>query len=64
MIVGYAEAVRLLAARCELRQDFRHFRTDRIISAEFIEEPHELGPRELRRRWESYMQDTRGIRLP
>lgn len=64
VIVGYAETVRLLAAWCELRDDFRHFRTDRIISAEFLEETHSLGVRELRRRWEHYMRNTRGIRLP
>ena len=28
--IAYYETVRLLAAWCELRQDFRHFRTDRI----------------------------------
>ena len=40
VIIGYAETVRLLAAWCELRQDFRHFRTDRIVAAEFLDEPH------------------------
>jgi len=29
--IGYHEAVRILAAWCELRQDYRHFRTDRIV---------------------------------
>ena len=29
--VGYYEAVRLLAGWCELRKDFRSFRTDRVI---------------------------------
>ena len=29
--LGYFEHVRVLMAWCELRQDFRHFRTDRII---------------------------------
>jgi len=29
--LGYFEHVRVLIAWCELRQDFRHFRTDRII---------------------------------
>lgn len=35
VLIGYAEAVRLLAAWCELRDGFRHFRTDRIIEAHF-----------------------------
>ncbi|TGQ25699.1 WYL domain-containing protein, partial [Mesorhizobium sp. M4B.F.Ca.ET.214.01.1.1] len=29
-MIGYAETVRLLAAWCELRQDFRHFRADAV----------------------------------
>lgn len=41
--VGFFERVRLLMAWCELRQDFRHFRTDRIVSLK-------LGERYPRRR--------------
>jgi predicted DNA-binding transcriptional regulator YafY len=36
--VGYYEAVRLVIAWCELRSDFRHFRTDRIVTADFLEQ--------------------------
>ncbi len=64
VILGYAERVRLLAAWCELRKDFRHFRTDRIVMAEFLDEVHGVGFGELKRRWEHYMQTTRGLRLP
>jgi predicted DNA-binding transcriptional regulator YafY len=39
VIIGYAETVRLLAAWCELRQEFRHFRTDRIVAAESLDAP-------------------------
>jgi predicted DNA-binding transcriptional regulator YafY len=63
-MIGYAETVRLLAAWCELRQDFRHFRTDRIVAAEFLEEPYGCRPDELRARWRSFMEAERGIRLP
>ncbi len=63
-MIGYAETVRLLAAWCELRQDFRHFRTDRIVAAEFLEEPYGRRPDELRARWRSFMEAERGIRLP
>ncbi len=63
-IIGYAETVRLLAAWCELRQGFRHFRTDRILAAEFLEEPSGYRPRELRARWRRFMESERGIRLP
>jgi predicted DNA-binding transcriptional regulator YafY len=62
-IIGYDETVRLLAAWCELRQGFRHFRTDRILAAEFLEEPSGYRPRELRARWRRFMESGRGIRL-
>ena len=63
-IIGYAETVRLLAAWCELRRGFRHFRTDRIVSAEFLQEPYGCRPRELRARWRRFMEAERGVRLP
>jgi predicted DNA-binding transcriptional regulator YafY len=63
-IIGYAETVRLLAAWCELRQNFRHFRTDRIVAAEFLEEPNGCRPGELRARWRKVMEAERGILLP
>ena len=63
-IIGYAETVRLLAGWCELRQGFRHFRTDRIVSAEFLQESYGCRPRELRARWRRFMEVERGIRLP
>jgi predicted DNA-binding transcriptional regulator YafY len=64
VMVGYAESVRLLAAWCELRQAFRHFRTDRITGAEFLNSSCDLKPSELKRRWEHYMRNTRELRLP
>jgi len=63
-IVGYAENVRLLAAWCELRQGFRHFRTDRVVAAEFLEEPSGWPAKELRARWRQHMDVQRGVRLP
>jgi predicted DNA-binding transcriptional regulator YafY len=49
--VAYRETTRLLAAWCELRQDFRHFRTDRVIGVEFLEARHGQRPATLRARW-------------
>jgi predicted DNA-binding transcriptional regulator YafY len=63
-IIGYAETVRLLAAWCELRQAFRHFRTDRIVSAVFLQEPYGCRPRELRARWQRFMESKRRISPP
>lgn len=64
VIIGYAEMIRLLAAWCELRQDFRFFRTDRILAAEFLEESHGCRPGELMNRWKRHMEAERGVRLP
>lgn len=45
----------MVAAWCELREDFRHFRTDRVLSAEFLDERHGLRPGTLRQRWKRAM---------
>lgn len=49
--IGYLDTVRMLAAWCELRRDFRHFRTDRVAAAEFLEERHPERPAALRAKW-------------
>ncbi|MCJ2186058.1 helix-turn-helix transcriptional regulator [Novosphingobium beihaiensis] len=51
VIIGYFDEARMLAAWCELRQDFRHFRTDRVTSAEFLEDRHGVRLGVLRARW-------------
>ncbi len=62
-IIGYFDHARMLAAWCELRQDFRHFRTDRIEDAEFLDETHGTRPGELRFRWKRNMAERRDSRL-
>ena len=49
--VAYFEAVRLIIGWCELRVDFRHFRTDRIVSADFLPDTYQTPTRVLRERW-------------
>jgi predicted DNA-binding transcriptional regulator YafY len=49
--VGYHETVRLMIAWCELRKDFRSFRTDRVAEAEFLEDRYPERPATLRARW-------------
>ncbi|WP_438040791.1 helix-turn-helix transcriptional regulator [Sorangium sp. So ce128] len=56
VIVGYLESTRLLAAWCELRQDFRHFRTDRVTGARFLDERYAEKPSALRARWLAHMR--------
>ncbi|WP_395064556.1 helix-turn-helix transcriptional regulator [Paraburkholderia silvatlantica] len=64
LLIGYADAVRLLVAWCELRQEFRHFRTDRIVEAAFLDEPHAVRRRTLMARWKAHMKQSHGIDLP
>ncbi|MGY3121423.1 putative DNA-binding transcriptional regulator YafY [Bradyrhizobium sp. S3.14.4] len=49
--VGYLEAVRLLAAWCELRGDFRSFRTDRVVDANYLDDKYPERRDVLRARW-------------
>jgi predicted DNA-binding transcriptional regulator YafY len=37
ILLGYRDAGRIIAAWCELRQGFRYFRTERIISGEVLD---------------------------
>jgi predicted DNA-binding transcriptional regulator YafY len=48
VIVGYLDAVRHLIAWCELSQDFRNFRTDRVIEAEFLDQRYPERPSALK----------------
>ncbi len=50
--LAFFEGVQLVAAWCELRGDFRHFRTDRITRLEIIGVGFPRSRRELARLWE------------
>lgn len=54
ILLGYSDTNRILIAWCELRQSFRHFRTDRMRIAGLLDQP--IGePRHLLvRRWEAW----------
>jgi predicted DNA-binding transcriptional regulator YafY len=54
VMIGYVEQVRMLAAWCETRRDFRHFRVDRIVAAEFGETRYPERPAVLRARWRAH----------
>ena len=54
IVLGYSDADRILIAWCELRQGFRHFRTDRIVVAETLVEPIPERWEHLHRRWEAW----------
>ncbi|WKE66129.1 YafY family protein [Gallaecimonas kandeliae] len=48
--IGFFEQVRIVAAWCESRQAFRHFRTDRLLAIELLAEPYP-GRRQLMHQW-------------
>jgi len=50
--VSYWDRVRLIVAWCELRKGFRHFRTDRIVSYEFLEERYATPRARLKAQWQ------------
>ncbi|MGG5821076.1 helix-turn-helix transcriptional regulator [Falsiroseomonas sp. HW251] len=51
LAVGFFDAVEMLAAWCEERDDFRHFRLDRIVSAEALPDRMPTRRRVLLRQW-------------
>ena len=51
IVIGYFNDRRTLAAWCELRRDFRHFRADRVAAAVFLDDRHGERPAALRQRW-------------
>jgi predicted DNA-binding transcriptional regulator YafY len=55
--IGYLDTVRLLIAWCELRNDFRHFRTDRVIAADFLDERYPERPAALRMKWRRSLKE-------
>ncbi len=59
VVLGYRDSGRILAAWCELRQGFRYFRTDRMVSALEQAESYPERPDRLRRRWREAMDEER-----
>ena len=65
VILGYAETSRLLVAWCELRQGFRHFRSDRILTVTIRDDVIGLRSGELRHRWRQWREgELRRTRYP
>jgi predicted DNA-binding transcriptional regulator YafY len=56
--VSYWEAVRLIVAWCELRNGFRHFRTDRVVGSEFLEARYATPRAKLRAQWKKEMDES------
>jgi len=58
ILIGYREDVRVVAAHCELRGDFRHFRTDRMARVEVLDVAIPGRFADLRRSWEKRRVDS------
>jgi predicted DNA-binding transcriptional regulator YafY len=56
--VAYWETVRLIVGWCELRNAFRHFRTDRVLESEFLEARYPLPRARLRLQWKKEMESS------
>ena len=57
VVLGYGETHQVLVAWCELRQEFRHFRTDRMQAAEPLNQPISEPRGHLHRRWKAWRAD-------
>jgi len=58
-VLGFMESTRLLVAWCELRTDFRTFRTDRFESAELLSDRFPRRRRDLAKQWrEQLLSDS------
>lgn len=58
--LGFVEAARFVAGWCELRQDFRTFRTDRIEHAELQADRYPGRRRDLVKQWRSQVAHEGG----
>lgn len=52
LFIAYMETVRILVGWCELRDGFRHFRTDRIAAARLLLDSYPARRSELMARWQ------------
>ncbi|WP_191601491.1 helix-turn-helix transcriptional regulator [Marinomonas algicola] len=58
--LGYFDEVRVLVAWCELRQESRHFRTDRLISCTAIDTRYATPRHALLKRWRATLTTPNG----
>ncbi len=54
--LGYFDNCRVLAAWCELRQQFRHFRTDRMLNCGVLEQRYPQRRQQLLQQWRREQQ--------
>lgn len=52
LFIAFMDEVRVVVAHCELRDGFRHFRTDRVREARVLDAKYPESHRALMKRWE------------
>ena len=58
--VSYFDAQRLIIGWCELRQDFRSFRTDRMLAMEVLKDKYPERRKVLLKRWQEAVRKETG----
>jgi len=57
VLLGYADTHSLLIAWCETRQAFRHFRTERMVKVDVLDEAIGMSRGKLRGQWEKWREE-------
>lgn len=63
IMLGFVEGRRFIAGWCELREDFRLFRADRIAKASFLDDRYTRGRRQLVKEWRAQEEVRRQHQL-
>ena len=58
-LIVYADHIRMMCAWCELRDGFRHFRTDRVKQIDMLDARFPERVARLRKRWEAVREAER-----
>ncbi len=58
--ISYFDAQRLIIAWCELRQDFRSFRTDRVLASEVLKDKYKERRKTLLSKWQEQVRKESG----
>jgi predicted DNA-binding transcriptional regulator YafY len=58
--ISYFDAQRIIIAWCEMRQGFRSFRTDRVITSEVLKEKYKERRKLLLSKWQEQMHIETG----
>ncbi len=59
IMLGFVESRRFIAGWCELREDFRLFRADRIVKVNFLDDRYSRSRRQLVKEWRAQEERRR-----